>query len=290
LYPVLSSPTVRRVSLARRSHGFTLIELLVVIAIIAILAAILFPVFAQAREKARQTSCLSNLKQMGLAVLMYVQDNDEMYPPNSVSAPSGFTFSNTYYWFFGLILQSNGAAKLIPSYGLVQPYVKNGQVQACLTAGNMTPSSGGAPFTIDVADAPLGYDKNALLIGSIPIPGGTYGPFRSLAAWPQPAESVLMADAGGTSSTFNGITPPHRLSPNAVLTSPQMSGRHPGIASNVLFQDGHVKVMRLSQAGITASAASQKLGNLLGPGVTDPLAVGANHYFVPEKNASNPAY
>ena len=61
------------------SNGFTLIELLVVIAIIAILAAILFPVFAKAREKARQTSCLSNEKQLGLAILQYVQDNDETY-------------------------------------------------------------------------------------------------------------------------------------------------------------------------------------------------------------------
>ena len=61
-------------------RGFTLIELLVVIAIIAILAAILFPVFAKAREKARQTSCLSNLKQLGLSFLMYAQDYDELLP------------------------------------------------------------------------------------------------------------------------------------------------------------------------------------------------------------------
>src|ERR1700691_3874563 len=60
--------------------GFTLIELLVVIAIIAILAAILFPVFAQAREKARAITCVSNEKQMGLAILQYLQDNDEQYP------------------------------------------------------------------------------------------------------------------------------------------------------------------------------------------------------------------
>ncbi len=67
--------------LSRTRRGFTLIELLVVIAIIAILAAILFPVFAQAREKARQTTCTSNVKNLGLAVVMYAQDYDETYPP-----------------------------------------------------------------------------------------------------------------------------------------------------------------------------------------------------------------
>src|SRR4028119_34289 len=70
----------RPASASSSRSAFTLIELLVVIAIIAILAAILFPVFAQAREKARQASCVSNLRQIGTALLMYVQDYDETYP------------------------------------------------------------------------------------------------------------------------------------------------------------------------------------------------------------------
>jgi prepilin-type N-terminal cleavage/methylation domain-containing protein len=70
---------------SKSQRGFTLIELLVVIAIIAILAAILFPVFAQAREKARQISCLSNLKQIGLGFKMYAQDYDELFPMGNLS-------------------------------------------------------------------------------------------------------------------------------------------------------------------------------------------------------------
>src|SRR5450432_996851 len=93
----------------KSSKGFTLIELLVVIAIIAILAAILFPVFAQAREKARQTACASNMRQMGMAVMLYAQDCDERLPLAASLTPTGFL-----NW-----------------HDFVDPYVKNKQIWVC---------------------------------------------------------------------------------------------------------------------------------------------------------------
>src|SRR5713101_6929093 len=104
----------------RRKNGFTLIELLVVIAIIAILAAILFPVFAQAREKARQSTCLSNMKQMGLAFNMYAQDYDETFGWQKVSdnCPD-----------FGR------AGNPEPSWNMsILPYVKSRQIFTCPSA------------------------------------------------------------------------------------------------------------------------------------------------------------
>ncbi len=96
----------------RRKSGFTLIELLVVIAIIAILAAILFPVFSRAREKARQASCLSNIKQMVLAGLMYAQDYDEL-------------LAN------GHIGNNPADLRVVLWFDIIQPYVKNTQILSC---------------------------------------------------------------------------------------------------------------------------------------------------------------
>src|SRR5438128_1326179 len=93
-----------------KRRGFTLIELLVVIAIIAILAAILFPVFAQAREKARATMCVSNLKQMGSAFVMYVQDYDETMP-TAWMGPSTNTISTFWMWVLEPYIQKGRAGR-----------------------------------------------------------------------------------------------------------------------------------------------------------------------------------
>src|SRR5690242_9553375 len=103
--------------LSRATHrGFTLIELLVVIAIIAILAAILFPVFAQAREKARQTACVSNLKQIGTAAQMYAQDFDEHLPGTELGEDDG-----EYFWI-----------------EMLAPYTKNRDIFSCPSASEKT--------------------------------------------------------------------------------------------------------------------------------------------------------
>jgi prepilin-type N-terminal cleavage/methylation domain-containing protein/prepilin-type processing-associated H-X9-DG protein len=102
-------------------RGFTLIELLVVIAIIAILAAILFPVFARAREKARQTACLSNVKQLALGCHMYAQDYDERFP----CVQHRYGHSPTRFWF-----------------QVIQPYVMNEQVVVCPSEPGTTPGYG----------------------------------------------------------------------------------------------------------------------------------------------------
>jgi prepilin-type N-terminal cleavage/methylation domain len=130
----------------RIRRAFTLIELLVVIAIIAILAAILFPVFAQAREKARQASCLSNMKQLSLAVIQYTQDYDETYPTTALFDQIGNGDALDWHWPYR-----------------IQPYVKSVQVFWC-------PSDGGSTSDwctdFDCFGAPrISYASNSLMGG-----------------------------------------------------------------------------------------------------------------------------
>jgi prepilin-type N-terminal cleavage/methylation domain-containing protein/prepilin-type processing-associated H-X9-DG protein len=128
----------------KNGRGFTLIELLVVIAIIAILAAILFPVFATAREKARQASCASNLKQSSLAVLQYVQDYDERYPMAEINM--GWGGYSSFIWQY----PSDPGELDGNAWGnSTQPYIKNLNIFACpSTSQNLTNPFGSSNYTV----------------------------------------------------------------------------------------------------------------------------------------------
>ncbi len=168
-------------------RGFTLIELLVVIAIIAILAAILFPVFARARSKARQTSCLNNVKQLSLGVLMYAQDYDDMLP-------------RTYFQTSPYTLWT----------AVILPYVKNTQIYHCPEAGEVEwPATTADDSRYDLS---IGYSYDASNTNCL------------LARIQQPAQAIMLADSNGyqwrgtnaiVSSTSNWcINPRHNETAN----------------------------------------------------------------------------
>src|ERR1051325_514545 len=198
--------------LMRRLRGFTLIELLVVIAIIAILAAILFPVFAQAREAARKTSCLSNTKQLGLGIMQYVQDYDETYPMNewngsTIGDANNETGSANYF-------------SLVTWPWQVMPYIKNRQIFVCPSDPN--PRHFMTGYDVDPCNinsccdgwgipTPMSYAINDSVIGWSWTPGGGADPcgngdgswlagsgleVKSTAAVPSPASTYILGDTG----------------------------------------------------------------------------------------------
>lgn len=156
-----------------RVSGFTLIELLVVIAIIAILAAILFPVFAQAREQARKTSCLSNVKQIGLGNAMYVQDYDETF--EIAWGVPGTGTNGTWV-------------------DAIMPYIKNGGVNEA--AGISWNKSNGIFHCPSDSEGPsvVSYTTNALLTGAGNSVNGFFAP-ETLAAIDKPASVVLIGES-----------------------------------------------------------------------------------------------
>jgi prepilin-type N-terminal cleavage/methylation domain-containing protein/prepilin-type processing-associated H-X9-DG protein len=208
------------VALRATSKAFTLIELLVVIAIIAILAAILFPVFAQAREKARAATCLSNLKQIGLGVMMYVQDWDGSYPPDRVAPLAG---------------GQPCSQKMITWKTATLPYVKNIAVYRC--PSNPKNKEGDETKNAEPAFPafPVSYSYNGTILHQ--------GVVRSLSEGtvPEPARYLLLVE------TSNYCADCHIGSLN---DSWGMTGGffvHPNKRMQALYMDGHAKSTKFSQ-------------------------------------------
>ncbi len=214
------------------SRGFTLIELLVVIAIIAILAAILFPVFAKAREKARQISCLSNQKQLALGFVQYTEDNDELLPNAASGAGGKQTGGWMYYDSFPAYSATSPSLGFIPSQGSIYPYVKSAGVYVC--PDDSVGRQYGNSYAINgclTIDGTTGNDPS----GTAPTQPRAG---KSLATFDNPAGIMLLGEEDATDSNrVSGSTNDAYLSFFAPDT---VSKRHTD-GSNVVYLDGHAK-------------------------------------------------
>ena len=185
-----------------RKQAFTLIELLVVIAIIAILAAILFPVFAQAREKARQTACISNMKQAGTAVMMYSQDYDEQYPLGSYIL-AGMTTAVTWQDLVEPYVKVGAGADTRPDAPAARKEVT---FWICPSIGNNSrPMAAGdpqpGPFDAAFYSKSLSYINNSNLMPTLhrlALQAGWFpAPPTGMAAVQAPAQVVLVTEGWG---------------------------------------------------------------------------------------------
>ncbi len=238
-------------SSAKHRSGFTLIELLVVIAIIAILAAILFPVFARARENARRASCMSNLKQIGLGMLQYTQDYDEKYPTAlggmGYSAPASWTPQNVAGMPGAafIVADDSGAASnnghCVTWMDEIFPYVKSLQIFVCPSQGYYQ-ANGGTGYS--------GYGYSGAINGVLraAYAGGSANEITaaSLSEVKRPSENVMLLDASAPFAVVRSYQDQTALAKTNTaykqIFMPHLDG------GNIAYADGHVKWAQYTSA------------------------------------------
>lgn len=269
---------IRTLMARNLKHAFTLIELLVVIAIIAILAAILFPVFAQAKAAAKKSVCLSGTKQDGLAHVMYANDYDDSMMFSSVwwyystnNGVQGYTF----WW--GWVSSADNTVH--PEYGVLSPYTKSGAIQDCPAAAGINesfPQSGGAGYKLNA----VGVNNKILSTGN----GAT-----SYTSISRPAETILFGDAARWDKFSNkfyrtdGLSRPSSWSSSSNYVAGWLHGRHGGLA-NISWTDGHAKSLSLYYPGVDAADMALTKNAQVGLAIKGSCPMGSscqNYYYDP---------